>query len=77
MSLKVNIWGHHNVAVTMYPGKVSLQKCPAAAVCACVCVSFSVCTVDVLRACVAVSTTGAVVYLLRVKLTISMLAMNI
>lgn len=48
MSLKVNIWGHHNVAVTMYPGKVSLQKCPAAAVCARVCVSFSVCTVDVL-----------------------------
>lgn len=77
MSLKVNIWGHHNVAVTMYPGKVSLQKCPAAAVCACVCVSFSVCTVDVLWACVAVSTTRAVVYLLHVKLTISMLAMNI
>lgn len=76
MSLKVNIWGHRNVAVTMYPGKVSLQKCPAA-VCACVCVSFSVRTVDVLRACVAVSTTGAVVYLLHVKLTISMLAMNI
>lgn len=52
-------------------------KNAAAAVCVRVCVSFSVCTVDVLRACVAVSTTGAVVYLLHVKLTISMLAMNI
>lgn len=44
MSLKVNIWGHHNVAVTMYPGKVSLQKCPAAAaVCVRVCVCLSRC----------------------------------